>query len=416
MTLPSPATKVELTGFRYEPACLSARLLGATSAAWTGWPNRKNSAGPIGSADRSNGPGAWDGDGAVAVYEVEAKARVRNAEAARRRLEGKGFVFGRSTFQKDYIYAATRASITEPRAGGTVVRIRHEDGEATLNLKKHRANELDVIEYQTLVSDSGIVASILLELGLTPQVVVSKERAKARRGDLTACVDIVEELGHFVELEASFASEPTPSAQESLRNELRDLLADEIIEIATWGYDRLLLATRGTGSGPRVFAATANFRTRSFGEFTIRVTNPSRTLGEHLVLSRGCTEGARDLPYRVTSRCVTATALFAGDCDCLEQIAAALQYIDKEQRGIFIHLDMEGRGNGLAAKISAMNGKTVASTHCPHMRMSGFLRMRALTRMSRLFSMILASPQCRSSPTTRIRSSASSKPELRSRA
>jgi GTP cyclohydrolase II len=60
---------------------------------------------------------------------------------------------------------------------------------------------------------------------------------------------------------------------------------------------------------------------------------------------------------RVASACVTSTALDADDCDCAGQNQTALELIDRDGAGILVYLDQEGRGNGLAAKIEALNGK-----------------------------------------------------------
>ena len=76
-----------------------------------------------------------------------------------------------------------------------------------------------------------------------------------------------------------------------------------------------------------------------------------------MVLAKAVTPDAQVVPCRVASKCVTSTALDALDCDCAAQNAYALSYINRAGIGIFVYLDQEGRGNGLAVKILAMNGK-----------------------------------------------------------
>jgi 3,4-dihydroxy 2-butanone 4-phosphate synthase/GTP cyclohydrolase II len=104
------------------------------------------------------------------------------------------------------------------------------------------------------------------------------------------------------------------------------------------------------------FAATAPFRTRSFGSFTIAVTRPDLTAGEHVVLTLGDVRGANVL-CRATSRCLTSTALDAYDCDCVDQLRLVMGQIRDAGRGILLYMDQEGRGHGLATKIEAMNLK-----------------------------------------------------------
>jgi len=106
-----------------------------------------------------------------------------------------------------------------------------------------------------------------------------------------------------------------------------------------------------------IFAASAVYQTRRFGEFKIMVALGNDINREHLVLVRGDVADARDVLCRVASRCVTSTALDASDCDCSGQIDRAMRLIDRADRGILIYLDQEGRGNGIVNKVKAMNGK-----------------------------------------------------------
>ncbi len=106
-----------------------------------------------------------------------------------------------------------------------------------------------------------------------------------------------------------------------------------------------------------VFAASAPFRTVHHGRFRILVTDDQVTRGQHLVLVKGRVTDRPGVLCRVASACITSTALDADDCDCAGQNRAALDLIDTEGTGVLIHLDQEGRGNGLVAKIQALNGK-----------------------------------------------------------
>ncbi len=106
-----------------------------------------------------------------------------------------------------------------------------------------------------------------------------------------------------------------------------------------------------------VFAASAPFRTVHHGRFRILVTDDRLTGGQHLVLVKGRVTDQAAVICRVASACITSTALDADDCDCAGQNRTAFDLIDAEGAGVLIHLDQEGRGNGLVAKIQALNGK-----------------------------------------------------------
>jgi 3,4-dihydroxy 2-butanone 4-phosphate synthase/GTP cyclohydrolase II len=56
---------------------------------------------------------------------------------------------------------------------------------------------------------------------------------------------------------------------------------------------------------------------------------------------------------RVHSECLTGDVFGSGKCDCGGQLAAAMQMIEKEGKGVLLYLRQEGRGIGLANKLHA---------------------------------------------------------------
>jgi len=69
-----------------------------------------------------------------------------------------------------------------------------------------------------------------------------------------------------------------------------------------------------------------------------------------LAVTFGDIAGAEPLRARVHSSCVTSEAFGACDCDCAEQLDAALAHIAARGRGILFYLMQEGRGAGFVAK------------------------------------------------------------------
>ena len=59
---------------------------------------------------------------------------------------------------------------------------------------------------------------------------------------------------------------------------------------------------------------------------------------------------SRPLPVRVHSSCVTSECLLGLDCDCAEQLDAALAAMARAGGGVLYYLMQEGRGAGLTAK------------------------------------------------------------------
>jgi len=69
-----------------------------------------------------------------------------------------------------------------------------------------------------------------------------------------------------------------------------------------------------------------------------------------LALAYGTITGREPVLARVHSSCVTSEVYGACDCDCAEQLDAALAAIAREGRGVLFYLVQEGRGAGFAAK------------------------------------------------------------------
>ena len=111
----------------------------------------------------------------------------------------------------------------------------------------------------------------------------------------------------------------------------------------------------------QLFVAHATHVTRRHGQFRVFVTNGDvePTVADGIiVLVRGDVRDGEQVLCRVASACVTSTALDSAECDCSQQIDAALTEIDRADRGVFLYLtDQEGRGQGLVTKVRALAQK-----------------------------------------------------------
>lgn len=86
------------------------------------------------------------------------------------------------------------------------------------------------------------------------------------------------------------------------------------------------------------------------GEFALHFFRDLASGRLAMVLARGDLAAREALLARVHSACVTSECLMGRDCDCAEQLDAALARIAEADRGLVVYLMQEGRGAGLSAK------------------------------------------------------------------
>ncbi len=91
----------------------------------------------------------------------------------------------------------------------------------------------------------------------------------------------------------------------------------------------------------------------SFGNFILLPYEDSVTHDVHLAFMKGSVFGKKNVLVRVHSECLTGDVFASQRCDCGEQLATALELLEKEGNGLLLYLRQEGRGIGLLAKLKA---------------------------------------------------------------
>ncbi len=173
------------------------------------------------------------------MREIEIKLRAKNLEEIEEKLKEKGCIISELISQHDTIYSlkGSRNEFASASEGDVIIRIRRLKDAAQLNLKQQRSSEGDNLEFETEVKDPEEIHNMLTILNWYPAIEVKKTRKKGKLGEYEFCLDQVEKLGTFVEIEKLTSDDVNPEeVRDELFKELESLgLSKEDEE--TRGYD-----------------------------------------------------------------------------------------------------------------------------------------------------------------------------------
>jgi adenylate cyclase class 2 len=154
------------------------------------------------------------------MLEIEVKSYCDDIVLVKCQLESMGALRLDTTKQIDIYFShpCRRFAVTDE-----ALRIRKEEGHCTLVYKGPKIDletkTRDEIEVE--VSDCEQIASILKKLGFDIAGKVVKERTVYRIGSLVVCLDEVEDLGSFVEIE--YAGEDLEKGKREILSMMREL-------------------------------------------------------------------------------------------------------------------------------------------------------------------------------------------------
>lgn len=162
------------------------------------------------------------------MYEYEIKLPITAPEDLAARLAALGFEKAGTIREEDSYYNHPERDLKQ---AGLALRLRKSTDladsrlTATLNFKGQRMDSRTMSrpEYETVVADPAAAAGILTGLGYVLAAPVIKERQYFRKAAVTACIDTVEGLGTYLELE--ILSE-TAQAHDACLARLDDLLRE----------------------------------------------------------------------------------------------------------------------------------------------------------------------------------------------
>jgi adenylate cyclase class 2 len=181
--------------------------------------------------------------------EIEVKARIDDTDGLIRKLAALGCVFSEPIIQDDTVFAKKIGTLEEFLSNEEFLRIRiQNDGTIILTAKKPvgtnvSGENLVKREYEVEVSSANGARDILELMGLHEGVRVKKTRRKAHYGTYEICIDEIEGLGSFIELEEMADSAQAPRIQKEMLAFLMSLGISPECQVKK-GYDILMIESR----------------------------------------------------------------------------------------------------------------------------------------------------------------------------
>ncbi len=172
------------------------------------------------------------------MREIEVKAKVKNLKSLLNKSNQIGIYFGEPVVQEDTTYETL---LPKDNPDWNIFRIRKQGNKIILTMKyKASSRSRDNHERETVIEDAKEVADMLERVGYSFGVRIRKTRKIANYNDLEICLDEVDELGTYIEVEKLANDEADVDAiQAELWNILSELGIDSKDRIHK-GYDTLM--------------------------------------------------------------------------------------------------------------------------------------------------------------------------------
>lgn len=159
------------------------------------------------------------------MREIELKFKVKNLNEIIKFLEDRNCQISSINYQCDTIYVSDLDN-TESKEGSVWLRVRKTNDKIELNYKKQSAKKMESEEIEFEVDSYEKANSFLKALGFKEWVQVNKKRRYSKYKDCNICIDEVEKLGFFVELELLIEEENDCDYEKQLLDLARELRLD----------------------------------------------------------------------------------------------------------------------------------------------------------------------------------------------
>lgn len=178
------------------------------------------------------------------MKEVEVKAKLQNKNEIMTKLSELGCSFEPAVTQNDVVFVQDISSLEAFKKNDFFLRIRvKNNSKAIFTIKKRGVNDLDSLEHESGIDNKEEIEKALLMLGYKEAVRINKTRVITHYKGDEICIDEVEGLGSFIEMER--LTEEGDS--EKIQIELFEFflsLGIKLEDRVTSGYDTLTLKKR----------------------------------------------------------------------------------------------------------------------------------------------------------------------------
>lgn len=168
------------------------------------------------------------------MREIEIKVKVDDLKKVKKKLQDIGAIFLAEVTQEDEVFSNEKMSKSK-----SAIRIRQSGTKSLVTYKRNLSSELDCIEKETEVSNPEELKFMFIEMGLIIFAKVKKSRSKFKFNDYTICLDRVESLGSFIEVESLVEENEGEGFEENILKFLESLQVD-ITKRVFKGYDTLI--------------------------------------------------------------------------------------------------------------------------------------------------------------------------------
>jgi adenylate cyclase, class 2 len=173
------------------------------------------------------------------MKEIELKAIATDPDSIKKNLTVLGCVLSAPIIQKDVIFLKQGIAYDQIKPGVIVLRIRQQNDKTFFTLKMRGTVELNKIEHEITVDNADEAAAIIKNLDFYEVMHINKVRQKCQWQNYEICLDEVENLGTFIEIEQRIESDDDSIISAQISAFLQTL-GIEPSDFVHEGYDILL--------------------------------------------------------------------------------------------------------------------------------------------------------------------------------